>query len=752
MADVFISYARSDQAVARRLAKALENAGYSVWWDAALPAHRAYSEEIEKNLRAARAAVVLWSAQAAKSEWVRAEADLARNERKLVQASVDGTIPPLPFNQIQCADLKSWRGASRHSGFAKLLDSVRDVTTSEPGANPSSTPTSTQSTNWRKPKYLAMAAVALLVLFAAILIPRFLPGGTTERPTVAVLPFESVSKDESGLAAGMWEDTRQAISRNPQLLVLGPNSSEEIAAKGRETARKLSDYLVEAKVRTAGDRIRVSAILIRTKDDAEIWSKSFDRQLNDVFALQSEIAGEIEGHIRGRLASRGGKMPENIATSGEVYALYSDARAKIRSRIFREYPKAKAQLEEVVKRDPNFAPGWATLAVIHKLAVGSPFIKGTTPKSAEDMARRSVALAPNLAAGHAALGFALESGPSAEAALRRAIELDPNDIEALNWLANSLDRSRVEERLEIYDRIVKIEPLWWPAVMNRVNLLFQTGERAAIEKELSRVERNGSQDIASFIRIELMTHEGDLSGAAQLGLSRFQLADGQERALLEMTLFRILHQLGLHAEADRLIPPPSNYVPLIRANDPRALDMIEAQHPGPQFWTFGVLNIVGARVYVLNGQSARLARLYRSTAKTAGDFEKLIGRYDLPDVVPTVALALRQSGDAAEADVLLRLAEARANEIPANPGDQEVRLARILAVQGRKDEAIAKLTVAVGGGWLPPFLPIHTDLRLDPPLAELKDHPQFEVLRQKILRHLQKERNELGRPSFLKAA
>ena len=125
MADVFISYARDDQAVARRVARALQAAGFDVWWDADLPAHRDYSEVIERNLEEAKAVVVLWSATAAKSQWVRAEADFARNASKLVQAQLDATLPPMPFNQIQCAELKGWRGGGSHGGWAKLQSSVQ---------------------------------------------------------------------------------------------------------------------------------------------------------------------------------------------------------------------------------------------------------------------------------------------------------------------------------------------------------------------------------------------------------------------------------------------------------------------------------------------------------------------------------------------------------------------------------------------------------------------------------------------------
>src|SRR5690349_2975665 len=124
MSDVFISYARGDEAKAEQVCEALRGAGYGVWRDDELPAHRAYAEVIEERLKSAKAVVVLWSAEAAKSQWVRAEADTARNAGTLVQAAIDGTMPPLPFNQIQCADLSSWNGSEESPGWKKLSASV----------------------------------------------------------------------------------------------------------------------------------------------------------------------------------------------------------------------------------------------------------------------------------------------------------------------------------------------------------------------------------------------------------------------------------------------------------------------------------------------------------------------------------------------------------------------------------------------------------------------------------------------------
>ena len=127
MAVVFVSYARPDEPHAKRVADALRGDGYDAWRDDELPAHRNYADVIQERLQSAKAVVVLWSAEAAKSQWVRAEADAARNAQTLVQATLDGTIPPLPFNQIQCADLSGWNGEPDSGGWRKLVASVAEL-------------------------------------------------------------------------------------------------------------------------------------------------------------------------------------------------------------------------------------------------------------------------------------------------------------------------------------------------------------------------------------------------------------------------------------------------------------------------------------------------------------------------------------------------------------------------------------------------------------------------------------------------
>ncbi|MBW0006905.1 MAG: toll/interleukin-1 receptor domain-containing protein [Sphingomonas sp.] len=128
MADIFLSYARADAGLAQRVARELSKRGWSVWFDRELPAHRAYSDVIATELEACSAVLVLWSKESAKSEWVRSEANRARELHKLVQARSEDVRVPMPFDQIQCADLISWRGANSSSGWGQVLRSIGALT------------------------------------------------------------------------------------------------------------------------------------------------------------------------------------------------------------------------------------------------------------------------------------------------------------------------------------------------------------------------------------------------------------------------------------------------------------------------------------------------------------------------------------------------------------------------------------------------------------------------------------------------
>jgi hypothetical protein len=123
--DIFLSYARGDQATARRFAEAFEVQGFSVWWDAALRSGEAWDQEIEKALKAAKAVVVLWSKQSVESRWVRAEATLADRNKTLVPVMIEPCDRPIIFELTQTADLSHWSGDLKDAAWQSYVADVR---------------------------------------------------------------------------------------------------------------------------------------------------------------------------------------------------------------------------------------------------------------------------------------------------------------------------------------------------------------------------------------------------------------------------------------------------------------------------------------------------------------------------------------------------------------------------------------------------------------------------------------------------
>jgi adenylate cyclase len=335
MADVFVSYARTDEATADSVANALRAEGFAVWRDDQLPAHRAYADVIEERLHSAKAVVVLWSAEAARSQWVRAEADSARNAGILVQAALDGVIPPLPFNQIQCADLGGWDGTSETPGWRKLKDSLR-------------------------------------VLVGA---PKSSAG---ERPRrgklcVCVLPFQNMSGDseQEYFSDGISEDITTDLSQISSLGVVARNTAFTFKGQSvdvEEVARKLGvSHVLEGSVRKAGGRVRINAQLIDGATGEHVWAERYDRELEDIFAIQDEISKAIVGALKLKLLPEEKKAIEQRGTtSAEAYNLYLLARQywvtgnhgdpRREERVMRICAKA-------VQVDPYYAQAWALLAL-----------------------------------------------------------------------------------------------------------------------------------------------------------------------------------------------------------------------------------------------------------------------------------------------------------------------------------------------------------------------------------------------------
>ncbi len=176
MADVILCYAREDEAAAGRLAASVRHRGYRLWSEADLGA--ADGGDVTDRISGAKAAIVLWSAAAAASEWVRAEANFARGQRKLIQASLDEAPPPLPFRPSDAVSLAGWRGEEGHAGWRRIEAALAALCGPAPAQEhrvaPAVAPVAAPAAVERRRGGALFVAGITLALLAAVALATFL--------------------------------------------------------------------------------------------------------------------------------------------------------------------------------------------------------------------------------------------------------------------------------------------------------------------------------------------------------------------------------------------------------------------------------------------------------------------------------------------------------------------------------------------------------------------------------------------------
>jgi len=432
MSDIFISYARSTASQAHAVAEALRALGYDVWRDDELPAHRSYAEVIAERLRAAKAVVVVWSAEAARSEWVQSEADQARGLHKLVQLRIDDAVLPMPFDRIQCADLAGWSGDFAAPGWRKVAASLAELTGG--------------------PATASAAAPAP--------IPRKL--------SICVLPFSNMSGDpeQEYFSDGISEDIITDLSKVSALGVIARNTAFQF--KGRsvdvpQVAQQLKvSHVLEGSVRKAGNRLRITAQLIDGTSGEHAWAERYDRDLTDIFALQDEISEAIVKALKLKLLPEEKKAIERRGTdSVEAYDLYLMARSYGLTGNDGD-PRTFEAIERLCRRaveiDPGYARAWAGMAGAQS-TLRTSF--GRTGDGGEAALDRALALDPDLAEARAMKATVLaDAGRHEEAAaeIAVALRLDPESY-GVNWRAAEISyrQGRLAEAVPHYEKAVALD-------------------------------------------------------------------------------------------------------------------------------------------------------------------------------------------------------------------------------------------------------------------------------------------------------
>lgn len=573
--------------------------------------------------------------------------------------------------------------------------------------------------------------------------------------SIAVLPFVNMSSDpeQEFFSDGITEEILNSLASVKDLKVAGRTSS--FAFKGQnDDLRRIGEalgvnHILEGSVRKSGAQVRITAQLIQVDNGFHLWSETYDRELTDVFEIQDEIANEILKQLRNKLLGSDVVVAEAKRTNPEVYALYLRAKQRMYTRIGSEIETAVGELDQAIQLDANYAPAYAQRAIATMLLSDQQY--GSIPddesnRRGKRFADLALKLDPNSAEGWAALGLyygrdGLETDAAIDA-LVKALEINPNMIDASNWLQIALlNAGDMRGAMEIIEEMSERDPLYRPAFSNAMMMFNNFGEHDKATALLQRMQKfdpdNPDLLMAQAINLiysgrggeglqqmQLRRQSGEMSGVAKIFLSVGLLRTGQfERAAVEGSPYfqpDALYHLGQKDEAFAMAYEQAS------AGDPETLFDLLVRDEREQ----DLVNFLEER--------------WPSVAAMGQEHPGDVLGYGL---MADTALAYSRTGNQERADEALLLADRWMKSLLEQGVDNFVfagNLAAHYAMLGDKDEAFKHLQQAVDNGWntAGPLT------KIVPALAVLEGDPRLDDIEARMLATINRDRSVVGLPPF----
>lgn len=377
---------------------------------------------------------------------------------------------------------------------------------------------------------IAVLSLAVVLLMAdRLVLHRAAESAGASGESIAVLPLVNNSGDPANeyFSDGLSEEMISILARIPDLKLIGRASSfrfKHSSEDSKSIGEKLGvANLLEGSVSRQGDRVRIVAELVSAADGRELWSETYDRELKDVFAVQTEIATAVAEQMKLKLLGGGGSDVEATSSPAAHDALLQgDAYYQQFSE--ESMRQAIGAYQEAIRLDPHYALAYAKLSLAWR-QLSVTWLAGEEVRHADEESRRAaqtaLRLAPGLARAHQALGFDLLTTdfdlPAAEVELRRAAELAPGDAEINSALAYLYAaQGRLGEAETLSRKSIALDPLFLPPYQNMARVLFALRRDDEVVSNLRKaleLQPQASRNYAYLTLLDVV--HGDAKAALQ---------------------------------------------------------------------------------------------------------------------------------------------------------------------------------------------------------------------------------------------
>jgi TolB-like protein/predicted Zn-dependent protease len=362
--------------------------------------------------------------------------------------------------------------------LARSLPPVEQATeaTVEAELTPLAVETSSgERTLWKLAIILVLAIVAAVAIGAYFRPARSAANDSwSDNTSIAVLPFADMSpaKDQEYFSDGLAEQLINDLAKVPGLKVVGRSSAFQFEGKNedlRSVGRKLGvANILEGSVRKEGSRVRITVALTKVDDGFQLWTETYDREINHIFAAQDEIARAVTGALQIKLLSPSSPelSPGSRSINPEAYQAYLQGQYFIaRGQDERDLDRALSYADQAIKLDANYASAWAQRSqVLETMARIGRSENAEGYRHARESAEKAIALDPTLATGYLAMAMVQMNHDwdweGADTSLKRAGLLEPGSAEVLRsraYLAREL--GRVDEAIQLYQQAIGLDPL-----------------------------------------------------------------------------------------------------------------------------------------------------------------------------------------------------------------------------------------------------------------------------------------------------